>query len=100
MVARNNANPKLRFRGVEVVAARDACPAARALHGLRLLTGDAPRRLPLEDCDRPSACRCVYRHFDVRRAGPRRENEHAKIPLAHVGLERRQWRGRRDSDYD
>jgi hypothetical protein len=100
MVDRNYANPKLRFRGVEVVAAGDACPAARALQGLRLLTADAPGRLPLGDCDRPGACRCVYRHFDDRRAGPRRENEHAKIPLAHMGPERRKWRGRRDSDYD
>jgi hypothetical protein len=100
MVDRNYANPKLRFRGVEVVAAGDACQAARVLQGVRLLTVDAPRRLPLEGCDRPGACRCVYRHFDDRRAGPRRENEHAKIPLAHLGPERRKWRGRRDSDYD
>ena len=48
---------KARFRGVEVVAAGDACPAARVLQGLRLLTADAPRRLPLGDCDRPGACR-------------------------------------------
>jgi hypothetical protein len=100
MARTNSANPRLRFRGVEIVAAGGACPAARALHGVRLLTADAPRRLPLDDCDRPVACRCIYRHFDDRRTGPRRENEHAKIPLAHLGPERRKWRGRRDSDYD
>lgn len=97
---RSNARPRLRYRGVEVVAPGDACPAARALHGLRLLTAEAPSRLPLRDCDRPGTCRCVYRHFDDRRQGPRRENEHAQIPLAHLGPERRRWRGRRDSDYD
>jgi hypothetical protein len=97
---RSNARPTLKYRGVEVIASGDACPAARALQGLRLLTADAPRRLPLQDCDRPATCRCIYRHFVDRRQGPRRENEHAQIPLAHLGPERRHWRGRRDSDYD
>jgi hypothetical protein len=93
-------NPRLRYRGVEVVAAATACAAAQALKGLRLLTVEAPHRLPLRDCDRPDTCRCVYRHFDDRREGPRRENERAKIPIGHAGVERRKWRGRRDSDYD
>jgi hypothetical protein len=97
---RNNAGPRLKYRGVEVVATGNACPPARALHSIRLLTADAPRQLPLRDCDRPGACRCIYRHFDDRRQGPRRENEHAQVPLAHLGPERRRWRGRRDSDYD
>ena len=93
-------NPRLRYRGVEVVSAAGACPAAQALKGLRLLTLDAPQRLPLRDCDRPASCRCVYRHFDDRREGPRREDEGAPVPAAHAGVERRKWRGRRDSDYD
>lgn len=97
---RGNARPRLRYRGVEVVASGDACAAARALQGLRLLTADAPPRLPLRDCDRPAACRCIYRHFEDRRQGPRRENDLAQIPLAHLGPERRRGRGRRDSDYD
>jgi hypothetical protein len=97
---RSNPSPRLRFRGVEVLATGDACPAARALQGLRLLTAEAPRQLPLPDCDRPSACRCIYRHFDDRRQGPRREDEQDDIPLAHLGPERRRWRGRRESDYD
>jgi hypothetical protein len=95
-----NSKPRLRYRGVEVVAPADACPEARALQHTRLLTAEAPLRLPLASCDRPHACRCVYRHFDDRRAGPRRENERAQVPVAHAGPERRRWRGRRDSDYD
>jgi len=97
---RNNAKPRLKYRGVEIVTTGDACAAARALQGLRLLTANAPQRLPLQDCDRPAACRCIYRHFDDRRQGPRRENDHAQIPLSHLGPERRRWRGRRDSDYE
>jgi hypothetical protein len=97
---RNPTGPRLKYRGVEVVASGDACAAVKALQGLRLLTAEAPRRLPLPDCDRPDACRCIYRHFDDRRQGPRRENEIADIPLAHLGPERRRLRGRRESDYD
>jgi hypothetical protein len=97
---RNPGRSRLKFRGVEVVSTGDACAASKALQGLRLLTAEAPRRLPLPECDRPGACRCIYRHFDDRRQGPRRENEIADIPLAHLGPERRRLRGRRDSDYD
>jgi hypothetical protein len=91
--------PRLRYQCVEVIAPGGACDAARTLKNLRLLSVDAPR-LPLDACDRPADCRCVYKHFDDRRQGPRRENEHAKVPLKHLGPERRRWRGRRDSDYD
>jgi hypothetical protein len=92
--------PKLKYRGVEVIAAGGACDAARALAHLRLLTADAPPRLPLAACDQPEGCKCIYRHFDDRRQGPRRENEHAQVPIPHSGRERRTWRGRRDTDYE
>jgi hypothetical protein len=90
--------PKLKYRGAEVVAAGGACDAARALKNVRLLSAETPL-LPLETCDRPSDCKCIYRHFDDRRRGPRRENEHALVALAHQGAERRERRGRRESDY-
>ena len=99
-VSRPGNNVRLKYRGVEVVAGPDACAAARTLKGLRLLTVEAPPRLPLRDCDRPGGCRCIYRHFEDRREGPRREDDRAQVPLAHTGVERRRWRGRRDSDYD
>jgi hypothetical protein len=92
--------PKLKYRGVEVIAAADACDAARTLTSMRLLTAEAPPRLPLVACDRPDRCRCIYRHFNDRRQGPRRESEQAKLPAPHQGRERRTWRGRRDSDYE
>ena len=91
--------PKLKYQCVEVIATASGCDAARSLKNLRILCAEAPR-LPLATCDRPANCTCVYRHFDDRRQGPRRENEHAVVPLAHRGPERRTWRGRRDRDYE
>ena len=91
--------PRLKYQCVEVIAPADGCEAARALKNMRLLSAEAPR-LPLATCDRPSNCNCIYRHFDDRRQGPRRENEHATIAIAKKGPDRRTWRGRRDSDYE
>jgi peptidoglycan/LPS O-acetylase OafA/YrhL len=88
---------KPRYRGAEVIATAGACDAARSLKNVRLLSGDVPV-LPLKTCDRPAACRCMYRHFDDRRQGPRREFERALVPFDR-GAERRKRLGRRDSDY-
>lgn len=90
--------PTLKYRGVEVIAAASACDAARSVKNVRLLSAEAPR-LPLATCDRPAICKCIYRHFDERRQGPRRENEHATVTFAHQGTEWRKRPGRRDSDY-
>ncbi len=90
--------PRLKYQCVEVIAPLKGCEASRSLKGIRLLSADAPR-LPLATCDRPSDCKCIYRHFSDRRQGPRRDNEHATITADHKGAERRKWRGRRDSDY-
>ncbi len=90
---------KLKYRGVQIVPGERSCMAARQLTGLRLLTAQAPLQLPLKDCECPQSCKCVYRHFDDRRDGPRRENDHARVPVPFSGAERRRWRGRRDSDY-
>jgi len=91
--------PRLKYQCVEVVAAVKGCEAARSLKGIRLLSADAPR-LPLATCDRPSDCKCIYRHFNDRRQGPRRDNEHATIRAEHKGTEQRKRLGRRDSDYE
>ncbi len=91
--------PRLKYQCVEVIAPAGGCDAARSLKRVRLLSAEAPR-LPLATCDRRSSCHCIYRHFDDRRQGPRRENEHATIAFAPKGPDRRTWRGRRDSDYE
>ena len=77
--------PVLKYRGAEVIAAADACDAARSLMNVRLLAADVPL-LPLKTCDRPATCKCIYRHFDDRRRGPRRI-QHAL--MAVQGAERR-----------
>jgi len=90
---------RLKYHCVEVIAPASGCEAARSLKNIRLLSADAPR-LPLATCDRAAHCACRYRHFNDRRLGPRRDVEHARLPAGHKGTERREWRGRRDSDYD
>ena len=92
--------PRLKHRGAEVIAAADACDAARSLTKLRLQSADIPL-LPLKTCDRPATCKCKYRHFDDRRRKFPRREEHALNALMACtpGVERRTRRGRRESDY-
>ena len=87
--------PRLKHRGAEVIAADDACDAARSLTNVRLLAADVPL-LPLKTCDRPATCKCKYRHFDDRRRVFPRRVQHA---TRYRGVERRVRRGKRDSDY-
>jgi hypothetical protein len=87
--------PRLKYRGAEVIAADGACDAARSLTNVRLLSADIPL-LPLKTCDRPATCKCKYRHFDDRRREFPRRVPHA---TSYRGVERRVWRGRRESDY-
>jgi hypothetical protein len=87
--------PRVRYRGAAVVAADEACDAARSLTSVRLLAAEVPL-LPLKTCDRNATCTCRYRHFDDRRRTyPRR------VPRAttYRGIEQRVRRGRRDSDF-
>lgn len=89
--------PRLRFHAVTVVARGDACPDARALQDLRLLSADAPR-LPMRDCDRPERCECRFLHHEDRRAGPRRDTD-TTPGSAWAADERRKLRGRRATDF-
>ena len=87
--------PRLKYRGAEVIAAEDACDAARSLMKVRLLAAEVPL-LPLKTCDRRAPCKCVYQHFDDRRRKfPRR----VVRATAYRGVERRVRRGRRDIDF-
>ena len=87
--------PRLKYRAAEVIAAAGACDAAQSLANVRLLSAEVPL-LPFKTCDRPATCKCIYRHFDDRRRGPRRI-QHAL--MAVQGAERRTRPGRRESDY-
>jgi hypothetical protein len=90
---------KLRYHCVEVVAGSTGCPAAIELQGQRLLSADAPR-LPLANCDRPGDCDCRYRHHEDRRHSARRAREQGQLARPWAYTERRQIRGRRDSDFE
>ena len=87
-----------RWNAVSVVTSSGGCEAARALKGQRFLSADAPR-LPLPQCASPMTCRCVYKKYADRRAGPRREAEKAGLHRpTDPGQERRRKRGRRSTD--
>jgi len=90
---------RLRYHCVSIVGGANACAAAKALAKQRLLSADAPR-LPIATCDKPDACACKYRHHDDRRAGPRRASEDGSPARPWEESERRNRRGRRDSDFE
>ena len=95
---KSSVSQRLKYHCVEVMAGENACDAAKSLKGVRLLSADAPL-LPLKTCD-AGECNCIYKHFDDRRQGPRRQYTHMRIEPDVTGLERRKRRGRRATDYD
>lgn len=87
-----------RWSAVSIVPGRGSCDAAVGLKGRRFLGAEAPR-IPLAECTCAQSCRCVYRKYSDRRAGPRREEEHSGMRRAGTsGPERRAGRGRRRTD--
>ena len=89
----------MKYHCVEVVAGAHACAAAKALEHVKLLSADAPK-LPLATCAWPMECDCTYVHFDDRRQGSRRSDEHVINAIAYTVDERRSRRGRRVTDED
>jgi hypothetical protein len=87
------------WTAVSIVCTSGSCAAARALKGKRYLSGAAPR-LPLPDCTAPGTCRCTYKKFADRRAGPRREADTSGLRTSSpVKPDRRASRGRRSTDH-
>jgi hypothetical protein len=84
-----------RWHAVAIVAPSRACEAALACKGKRFLSSEAPR-LPLAQCD-ANRCICKYRHFEDRRAGPRRSAEKG-APEKRTPINRREKGGRRSVD--
>ena len=86
------------YHAVSVHAGKDACAAAQAFSGKRVLSA-AALLLPLADCDRATRCTCRYLHHDDRREGPRRQVEGAPPTSGAVAhAERRHSQGRRAED--
>jgi hypothetical protein len=71
-----------------------------AMRDKRLLARDAPA-LPLKGCSLSATCKCIYRHYADRRAGPRRTDAATEGWKPGTPGERRVSRGprgRRDPD--
>jgi hypothetical protein len=80
------ANP---WHAVSIVSARADCPVCSRYKDVRFLATEAPN-LPLSDCPDPKACKSVYRHYQDRRAGPRRAVERRAFePMTPSVVERR-----------
>jgi hypothetical protein len=86
------------WHSVSIVSPVTTCEAALQCRGKRYLSPEAPR-LPLEECSRSEACRCIYRHHTDRRTGPRRASETGRAPMRTAPLQNlRLKRGRRKID--
>lgn len=86
------------WHSVSIVSSVTTCKAALQCRGKRYLSREAPR-LPLTDCDRTEACRCIYRHHSDRRMGPRRASESGGPATRTAPVQNlRQQRGRRKTD--
>jgi hypothetical protein len=86
------------WHAVSIVSRSTTCDAVLMRRGQRFLSREAPR-LPLPECDRSETCRCVYRHYPDRRAGPRRSNETGGPPVRTAPVQNlRMKRGRRKLD--
>jgi hypothetical protein len=92
-VKQGSASP---YHAVAVIPGPSACASAHRFAGKRYLSLQAPR-LPLPTCD-AAACNCRFKHFNDRRAGPRRRADVGFMPGTFNGDERRQTRGRRAED--
>lgn len=97
MATRTRHKPKEPWHAVRVCERTAKCRAAAALGRKRFLSHDAPR-LPLPDCSAAWRCDCIYRHFEDRRAGPRRANERGIGEWVTMEVDRRVSRGRRATD--
>ena len=81
-----------RWSAVAISPGSSSCEAASALKGKRFLSAEAPR-LPLTECTAQDTCRCVYRKYPDRRAGPRRAEDHDGVRRAGSGGARRRGTG-------
>ena len=88
-----------RFRAVKIKPCEQACQAALQCSSIIFLSGQAPK-LPLNACDRMTACDCQFRHYaDRRQQDDRRSNGYVMRDMYYQGERRSAKRvGRRASD--
>jgi hypothetical protein len=94
------ANP---WHAVSIVSAQPKCPICGRHKGIRYLASEAPV-LPLRECPTPKLCNTVYKHYEDRRAGPRRSEERRAFQPMNIAVsrsvrdDRRRSQGRRRTD--
>jgi hypothetical protein len=89
--------PRNRWHAVAIVPGATHCQAVEAIKGRRILSSEAPI-LPLPKCD-VAVCKCKYRHHEDRRGEPRRSEEAQGAGMrSRDGVDRRNSRGRRETD--
>lgn len=88
-----NADGSGRFHALSIRFGAGACAAARALHGKRFLSPQAPA-LPLATCD-SQHCRCRFVHHRDRRDG---EDRRSPFQSGYGGSATRIERDRRRAD--
>jgi hypothetical protein len=84
------------YHAVAIMPGAGACSAAKRLAKQRFFSREAPP-LPIAGCD-ASHCTCHYKHYDDRRAEPRRQSDTIGLPRVWNGAERRGTPGRRRND--
>ena len=85
-----------RYHAVSIILPSNACVAAKALIGKRFLAAQAPI-FPVDGCD-VTSCSCGYRHYDDRRAGPRRAQKISISNQRRTGDGRRAFLDQLDED--
>jgi hypothetical protein len=93
------------WHAVAVSTGKPCCRASVAARNVRYLSKEAPP-LPMAGCTQPETCLCRYKHYNDRRAGPRRstdgdlyKNALSRHVVAKLTIEdRRTTRGRRATD--
>jgi len=87
-----------RWHAVSIECSGESCQAARGLQNSRFLSAEAPT-LPLPQCPHKQRCRCLYKHYEDRRAQLRRREEITGLRSnVRVIEERRVERDRRRID--
>ena len=86
------------YHAVSIRAGTRCCQAVEALGDQRFLSAEAPH-LPLQECTMNGRCRCRYQHHTDRRDDFRRDVDFGLPERTILTDDRRNQRGRRNTDY-
>ncbi len=93
------AKPDPKYHAVSLEISGNACEAATAIKGIRVLSSTSPR-IPLPECTAP-VCKCRFIHHNDRRVDDDRRDQYRQVNISDTGIiqmERRHRGERRNSD--